>query len=86
MGSRHNAQRGCAMEQVRIRRCTPHDIDSVIVLEHQWEQEAIAYGNFNPMSREAYVSILTRIPAYFLVADHAECRSCGSGVPSPQVP
>src|ERR671927_979917 len=57
------------MEQVHIRACTPADIDSVITLERQWEQEEIAYGNFNPMSREAYVAILERFPAYFLVAE-----------------
>ena len=58
------------MEQVRIRACTPTDIDGVIALERQWEQEDIAYGNFNPMSREAYIAILERFPAYFLVAEH----------------
>jgi ribosomal protein S18 acetylase RimI-like enzyme len=57
------------MEQVRIRTCTLSDIDSVIALERQWEQEDIAYGDFNPLSREAYVSILERFPAYFLVAE-----------------
>ncbi len=57
------------MEQVRIRTCTLSDINSVIALERQWEQEDIAYGDFNPLSREAYVSILERFPAYFLVAE-----------------
>ena len=57
------------MEQVRIRACTPDDIDAVIGLERQWEQEEIAYGEFNPLSREAYVAILERFPAYFLVAE-----------------
>ena len=57
------------MEQIRIRVCTPDDIDSVIALERQWEQEEIAYGDFNPMSREAYMAILERFPAYFLVAE-----------------
>jgi ribosomal protein S18 acetylase RimI-like enzyme len=57
------------MEQVRIRACTPNDIDGVIALERQWEQEDIAYGDFNPLSREAYVAILGRFPAYFLVAE-----------------
>ena len=56
------------MEQVLIRACTLDDIDGVIALERQWEQEAIAYGDFNPMSREAYVTILERFPEYFLVA------------------
>ncbi len=51
------------MEQVRIRLCTPDDIDGVTALERQWEQEDIAYGDFNPMSREAYVAILKRFPA-----------------------
>ena len=57
------------MEQVRIRACTPNDIDDVIALERLWEQEDIAYGDFNAMSREAYVAILERFPAYFLVAE-----------------
>lgn len=58
------------MEQIRIRACTSTDIDGVIALERQWEQEDIAYGDFNPMSREAYIAILERFPAYFLVAEH----------------
>ena len=57
------------MEQVLIRACTPNDIDRVMALERQWEQEAIAYGDFNPMSREAYLAILERFSAYFLVAE-----------------
>jgi ribosomal protein S18 acetylase RimI-like enzyme len=56
------------MEQVSIRPCTPTDIDGVIALERHWEQEDIAYGDFNPMTRESYVAILERFPAYFLVA------------------
>jgi hypothetical protein len=59
------------MEQVGIRACTVNDIDGVIVLERQWEREEIAYGNFNPLSREAYSTILERFPAYFLVAESA---------------
>lgn len=58
------------MGQARIRQCTRDDVDAVIGLERQWEQEAIAYGDFNPMSREAYLTILERFPAYFLVAEH----------------
>ena len=58
------------MEQVLIRACTRQDIDAVIGLERQWEQEGIAYGDFNPLRREAYVAILERFPAYFLVAEH----------------
>jgi GNAT superfamily N-acetyltransferase len=58
------------MEQVRIRACIPNDIDGVVQLERQWEQEDIAYGDFKPMRREAYVAILERFPAYFLVAEH----------------
>jgi GNAT superfamily N-acetyltransferase len=58
------------MEQVLIRACTPNDIDGVVQLERQWEQEGIAYGDFNPMRWEAYVAILERFPAYFLVAEH----------------
>jgi ribosomal protein S18 acetylase RimI-like enzyme len=62
-------KRGFTMEQVRIRACTPDDIEGVIALERLWEQEDIAYGDFNPMSREAYVAFLERFPAYFLVAE-----------------
>ncbi len=58
------------MEQILIRTCTRQDIDAVIGLERQWEQEGIAYGDFNPLRREAYVAILERFPAYFLVAEH----------------
>ena len=57
------------MEQIGIRACTPHDIDGVMALERQWEQEEIAYGNFNPMTRQAYTAILERFGAYFLVAE-----------------
>jgi ribosomal protein S18 acetylase RimI-like enzyme len=57
------------MDQVRIRACLPDDIAGVIALERLWEREEIAYGDFNPTSREAYVSILERFPAYFLVAE-----------------
>jgi len=57
------------MDQVRIRACTAVDIDGVIALERQWEQEEIAYGDFNPMSQEDYLAILERFPAYFLVAE-----------------
>ena len=57
------------MEQIGIRACTPHDIDGVMALERQWEQEEIAYGNFNPMSRDMYMAILERFGAYFLVAE-----------------
>ena len=59
------------MEHVRIRACTADDIDRVIALERQWEQEEIAYGDFNAMSRDAYLSILEHFPAYFLVAENA---------------
>ncbi|HMQ33832.1 MAG TPA: GNAT family N-acetyltransferase [Chloroflexaceae bacterium] len=58
------------MGQARIRQCTRDDVDAVIGLERQWEQEAIAYGDFKPMSREAYLTVLERFPAYFLVAEH----------------
>ena len=42
----------------------------MIALERQWEREDIAYGDFNPMSREDYLAILEHFPAYFLVAEH----------------
>jgi GNAT superfamily N-acetyltransferase len=59
------------MEQTRIRMCTPDDIDGVIALERRWQQEDIAYGDFNPMSRADYAAALARFPAYFLVAERA---------------
>jgi ribosomal protein S18 acetylase RimI-like enzyme len=40
----------------------------VLDLEQHWEQEGNAYGNFNPLSRDAYASFLERSPAYCLVA------------------
>jgi ribosomal protein S18 acetylase RimI-like enzyme len=57
------------MKQVLIRACIDTDIDAVVQLERQWEQEDIAYGDFNPMSRETFSAILERFPAYFLVAE-----------------
>src|SRR5262245_31369575 len=58
------------MEQVRTRVSTLDDIDRVIALERLWGREDIAYGDFNPMSREAYIAILERFGAYFLVAEN----------------
>src|SRR5687767_2667944 len=58
------------MEQVQIRPCTLQDLEAVRQLEHQWEQEEIAYGDFNPMSHAMFRAVLERFPAYFLVADH----------------
>src|SRR5215217_252500 len=57
------------MEQVRIRPCVFNDIDAVMQLERQWEQEGTAYGDFNPMSWDAYNAILERFADYFLVAE-----------------
>ena len=57
------------MGQVQIRPCTPEDLDAVLDLERQWEQEAIAFGDFNPMSREMFRAVLECFPAYFLVAE-----------------
>jgi ribosomal protein S18 acetylase RimI-like enzyme len=58
------------MEPVRIRACTPRDIDAVLQLESQWEQEQIAH-NFMPSSRDEFLTALQRFPAYFLVAESA---------------
>ena len=58
------------MGQVHIRPCTPEDLDAVLGMERQWEQEDVAYGDFNPMSREMFRAVLERFPAYFLVAEH----------------
>ena len=57
------------MGQVHIRPCTPEDLDAVLGMERQWEQEDVAYGDFNPMSREMVRAVLERFPAYFLVAE-----------------
>lgn len=57
------------MEQVHIRPCTPEDLDAVLRLERLWEQEGIAYGDFNPMSWEMFDAALQRDPTSFLVAD-----------------
>lgn len=57
------------MNQVQVRACTPEDLDAVLHLERLWQQEHIAYGDFNPMSREQFSAVLDRDPDYFLVAD-----------------
>ena len=56
------------METVRIRACTRQDIDAVLHLDRQWEQENIAH-DFMPISREEFLTLLERFPAYFLVAE-----------------
>jgi GNAT superfamily N-acetyltransferase len=60
------------MENVLIRECTRADIDAILQMERQWEQEDIAYGDFNPISREDWIDNLERFQAYFLVAECAE--------------
>jgi GNAT superfamily N-acetyltransferase len=57
------------MEQVTIRRCVEQDLDAVTELEWQWEQEQIAYGDFNPLRHEGLLAALERFPIYFLVAE-----------------
>jgi ribosomal protein S18 acetylase RimI-like enzyme len=57
------------MEQVLIRVCIQTDITAVVQLERLWEHETIAYGDFNPMSQEAFMAILESFPAYFFVAE-----------------
>ena len=59
------------MENILIRACTHADIDAIVDLERQWEQENIAFGDFNPISREAWITDLERFPDYFLVAECA---------------
>jgi ribosomal protein S18 acetylase RimI-like enzyme len=72
MPALHSYMEGCGMENVLIRECTRADIDAILQLERQWEQEDIAYGNFNPISREDWIDNLERFQAYFLVAEYAE--------------
>jgi hypothetical protein len=43
-----------AMELTLIRECTREDIDAVVALDREWEQENIAYGDFNPIGRRLY--------------------------------
>ena len=57
------------MHQILIRACTEQDLTAVVQLERHWEREAIAHGDFDPLSQETFRSILERFPAYFLVAD-----------------
>ncbi len=64
-------ERSVSMQHIRIRACTLDDIDAVMALERHWEQEAIAYGDFTPLSRDNYLAILESFPAYFLVAERA---------------
>jgi ribosomal protein S18 acetylase RimI-like enzyme len=58
-------------QNILIRECTRADIDAIVEMERQWEQEDIAFGDFNPISREAWIADLERFPAYFLVAECA---------------
>jgi GNAT superfamily N-acetyltransferase len=57
------------MEQVTIRTCVEQDLDAVAELERQWEQEQVAYGDFNPLGPEGLLAALERFPTYFLVAE-----------------
>lgn len=59
------------METVLIRACMRADIDAIVQMERQWEEENIAYGDFDPISREAWIDSLERFPDYFLVAECA---------------
>jgi GNAT superfamily N-acetyltransferase len=59
------------MNNVLIRECARTDIDAILQMERQWEHEDIAYGAFNPISREAWIDNLEGFPAYFLVAEWA---------------
>jgi hypothetical protein len=59
------------METVLIRACTRAYIDAIVQMERQWEEEGIAYGDFDPISREAWIDTLERYPGYFLVAECA---------------
>jgi ribosomal protein S18 acetylase RimI-like enzyme len=59
------------METVLVRECISADIDAILQMERQWEDEDIAYGDFDPISREAWIDTLERFPAYFLVAECA---------------
>jgi hypothetical protein len=72
MPALHSYTEGCGMENVLIRECSRADIDAILRLERQWEQEDIAYGDFNPISREDWIDNLERFQAYFLVAEYAE--------------
>ena len=57
------------MTTLRIRACTHNDIDTILHLDHQWEQEEIAHV-FIPVSREEFIAQLEHFPAYFLVAEY----------------
>jgi ribosomal protein S18 acetylase RimI-like enzyme len=63
--------KGCDMQNFLIRECTRADIDAIVHMERRWEQEDIAYGDFDPISREAWIDNLERFPEYFLVAECA---------------
>ncbi|MEO7913656.1 MAG: hypothetical protein ABIV47_28720, partial [Roseiflexaceae bacterium] len=64
--------KGCDIENILIRACTRSDIDAIVQLERHWELEDIAYGDFNPISREVWIDNLECFPAYFLVAECGE--------------
>jgi ribosomal protein S18 acetylase RimI-like enzyme len=57
------------MEHVLIRAMSRADVDAVLQLDREWEQEDIAHGDFNQISREALIANLERFQPYFLVAE-----------------
>jgi ribosomal protein S18 acetylase RimI-like enzyme len=57
------------MEHVLIRAMSHADVDAVLLLDREWEQEDIAHGDFNQVSREAFIANLERFQPYFLVAE-----------------
>ncbi len=56
------------MTMTRIRPATEDDIDPILLLDHQWEQEAVAQV-FIPLGRDVFLAQLAQFPAYFFVAE-----------------
>ena len=56
------------MQQVLIRECTHHDLDSIFQLDHLWDAEGVAYV-FTYGTREDFMADFERFQEYFLVAE-----------------
>jgi hypothetical protein len=59
---------GQTMQQVLIRECTHHDLDSIFQLDRLWDEEGVAYV-FTYGTREDFMADFERFQKDFLVAE-----------------
>ena len=57
------------MSEVRIRKCTRHDLDGILHLDRLWDEEGVAYV-FTYVSRADLTAEFEHFHQYFLVAEH----------------